>query len=456
MFLATQTHGVNVNPSIVVGLTFGDETKGRTIDERARACSGRVLVVRHSGGSQALHNVESPSGIYHAFMQFGAASLRPGVRTALSRFMSIDLDRLEAEADVLADRVGSDPRRGIFIDPRCTLITPMHIHVGQAREIMNRRGSCGLGVGEAVRDAEIGLVIRVEDLLDIASGYAKLETLYARKREQLTALAESANNPEVTRVLRAFCDHVDLEAMFIRYRRLIEKVRVRKTEDLIKDVMQTGETVLFEGAQGALLDRTRGFLPYVTQTNPTADNARTLLREAGVEHGEQVIGVMRAYGHRHGAGPFVSEDPDTAKQFRDLRNTDNQWQGPFRTGWIDFPALRYGIRLNGKVDALALSCLDQLSGLGTIYMCIAYEHPQYGTLFDIPDLPADERTRFMFECKPVWADIKGWKKPLDNVRRPRELPLNARVYLEYIRQELKEIPIRIIGVGPRSNQTIYL
>ncbi len=443
-----------MNPTIIIGLLFGDETKGRTVDEHARRVSGPVLVVRHNGGPQAIHNVVAPDNTWHPFAQIGAASLQPGVRTALSRFMLVNLPALSAEARMLKDRTGLDPSPWLFVDPRCVLITPMHVCLGQAREVLKRRGSCGQGVGEAARDAEQGLSLCVQDLLDGIEGYAKLEALYAHKREQVTRLLASTDDEEVHMYHRAFCELIDIEQLFVEYRGLVEQLVVAPTEKVIREALRRNETVLFEGAQGTLLHREHGFLPHVTQSDPTATNARTLLKEAWFEGTETVIGVLRAYATRHGAGPFVSEAPETVGVLIDPHNFANGWQGPFRTGWIDFPALRYAIRLNGKVDELALSCLDQLSGLESIPMCVGYEHPELGTMRNIPDLDPENRTRIMFECKPVLVELPGWGESLSSMRSWGDLPRAARRYVDHIEHELG-IRIKTIGVGAHSDQTIY-
>ena len=348
---------------IVCGLAFGDEGKGSITDYLVRAL-GADTVVRYNGGPQAGHNVVTTDGRWHCFAQLGAGSFVPGVRTVLASNMLVELEALEAEAAALAAKGVRDVWWRLLIDRACTLVTPMHKLVGQLGELARgpqRRGSCGMGVGEAVRWHDEGLYLCASDLAAPHRARAVLEALTARAEERTAALLGAWPTAEMRDVQRYFQHRCRPHALLERYQAIAARVAVGAVETPL-----VGATV-FEGAQGALLDRTRGFVPYVTQSRSTFHNAAAL-------GGGTKLGVTRAYGHRHGPGPFVTEDPALASHLTDRFNTANRWQGPFRVGWLDVVALRYGVALNNGVDALAVTGLDRLRGLPSIRVCTAYEY----------------------------------------------------------------------------------
>lgn len=426
---------------IVRDIGFGDGGKGTTVDALARLF-GSSLVVRDNGGPQALHFVVAPNGVSHGFAQFGSGSLCEESRTVLSSGMLVDLDRLEVEADVLGKKVSYDVWSRLTVDPDCLLVTPMQVAAGRLRENMrgaNAHGSCGLGVGETVFDDEAGLSIRVRDLFDARAATERLDAILSAKRA-------------------AFDDVLDLdvEDLCYRYRRILDRLTVEPAVDVIRrDALQ--RSLIFEGAQGALLDWRRGFVPHVTKTDTTQANATALLRLTGMTRA-YTLGVLRAYGHRHGAGPFVTEEASMRVRFDDPRNVKNRWQGAFRVGWLDLLALRYGIRMNGRLDGLSVTGIDRLSGLNRVRVCVAYRTPDGRRLADIPDddISAVERTALVASCTPEYVELPGWSEDLSDMRCFDELPAAARALVAFVESEDGlALPVAILSVGPRSDQKIF-
>ena len=185
----------------------------------------------------------------------------------------------------------------------------------------------------------------------------------------------------MTEAYRLLLRRSDADELYRSYRRILgpDDAAIKRTEACLERTIGSRRALIFEGAQGALLDRTRGFLPHVTKSDTTCRNALDLLEALSPRRKPHKLGILRAYGHRHGAGPFVTEDESLRERFDDPLNRRNAWQGAFRVGWLELPALRYGIRLNGGVDGLALTGLDRLDGSETIRLCASYKDARGGS-----------------------------------------------------------------------------
>ncbi|MCC6809803.1 MAG: adenylosuccinate synthetase [Deltaproteobacteria bacterium] len=435
---------------IVCGLGFGDEGKGAIVDAVVRR-SGARAVVRFNGGPQAGHNVVTDDGRWHCFAQLGAGSFA-GAETWLASGMLVELEALTVEAEVFAAKASA---ARVTIDPECTLVTPMHKLVGQLRELSAPRGSCGMGVGEAVQWRERGVFVRAGDV-----SVAGLERL----RTQAFTLAEPlATTEEGRAVVAYFRERCDPRALFARYREVLAGVCIAGVGGAIA---AAPGPVVFEGAQGALLDRTRGFVPHVTPSRTTADAANA--------PGPFRLGVLRAYGHRHGAGPFPTEDVTLSAPLADIYNVENRWQGAFRLGWLDLVMLRYGLTLS-PVGALAVTGLDRLRGFSELRLCSAYVYEgdlavleglvtfeglgpgrARVTAIHVPgDLDrARALTRILFACRPLeWLVVPGFTEAIGAVRRLSDLPANARRYLDEIERALAT-PVAIVSVGPTGGAKI--
>ncbi|WKU03075.1 adenylosuccinate synthetase [Micromonospora sp. HUAS LYJ1] len=326
---------------IVVDLGYGDAGKGTVVDW---LCATRHVhtVVRFNGGAQAAHNVVLPDGRHHTFAQFGAGTFRPGVRTHLARQQVVDPLALAAEADHLASVGVPDALDRLTVDGEALLATPYHRAANRLREIARgaaRHGSCGLGVGESVRYglAHPDEAPRVADCRDPELLRRRLTAL----RDRLTAELGPLDAPPVADCLPAFTAFADRVTVVDR--------------SYLAGVLREG-TVVFEGAQGVLLDEWHGFHPYTTWSTTTFANAEALLAEAGAAGSAYRLGVMRTVTTRHGPGPLVTED--RALPLTDPRNPTNPWQGRFRFGHFDAVAHRYALDVAGGVDGLALTHLD--------------------------------------------------------------------------------------------------
>jgi adenylosuccinate synthase len=338
--------------AIVVDLGYGDAGKGTIVDwlcaqggrDAADATHRRPVqaVVRFNGGAQAAHHVLGPGNKPHAFAQFGSGTFTPGTRTFLSRFMLVDPLALVAEAAHLAGLGVPDPFGLLSIDADALLATPYHRAANRAREESRgnaRHGSCGMGIGETARYAleYPGDAPRAGDIASPRTLHAKLARLRDRVSLDQGKVAETLPPPDdIAAVYRAVADRVTLTG-----------------DGYLRRLLAQGP-VVFEGAQGVLLDEWRGFHPYTTWSTTTFENAETLLRENGATAVR--LGVTRTYQTRHGPGPFPTEDQTLDIQER--HNADGRWQGPFRAGHLDAVALGYAAEVTGGVDAVALTHLD--------------------------------------------------------------------------------------------------
>ncbi|MFI6574735.1 adenylosuccinate synthetase [Nocardiopsis sp. NPDC050513] len=332
--------------AVVVDLGFGDAGKGVTVD---LLCARRRFgaVVRANGGAQAAHNVVAPDGRHHTFAQFGAGTLAPDspVPTHLSRFVVVDPFALAAEAGHLVSLGVRDPFALLTVDRRALISTPWHQAVNRVRERARgaaRHGSCGMGVGEtmAYALAHPEDAPTVGDCADPARLRGKLVRLAAY-------LAEHAGRGE---------DFPDVEECLPAYRAFAERVRL--VDERYLPGLLAASPVVFEGAQGVLLDEWHGFPPHTTWSTTTTANPLTLMAEAGQEGGARRIGVVRTYTTRHGAGPLVTEDPVLGAALPERHNGTHPWQGGFRVGHLDLVAHRYALEATGGVDALVVTHAD--------------------------------------------------------------------------------------------------
>ncbi|MGC0418651.1 adenylosuccinate synthetase [Embleya sp. AB8] len=403
----------------VVDLGFGDAGKGTTVDRlcaRGRA-QGRPVhaVVRFNGGAQAAHNVVTDDGRHHTFAQFGAGTFTPGTRTHLSRFMLVDPLALAAEAEHLRALGVADPLGLLTVDREALLTTPYHAAANRARELArgaNRHGSCGMGVGEtaAFALAHPDAAPRVAD----CDSAGLLRRRLGAVRDTLSAEFGTPLGPDVEACVTAF---------------LAFGRAVRRTDRAYARELLRGGPVVFEGAQGVLLDEWHGFHPYTTWSTTTFANAETLVAEAGEELYR--LGVLRTHTTRHGAGPLPSEDAALTAALPDRYNGTGRWQGAFRVGHFDVVAHRYAVAVCGGVDGVALTHTDRLghAGLGVVRAYGGVE-PAVGP---VPDLGyAERQTGRMFAARPVLEQAPP-----------------AAAWPEFVGAELGA-PVTLISFGPRT------
>jgi len=399
----------------VVGLGYGDEGKGSIIDFLTDQV-GSKNIVRYNGGPQSAHHVVH-NGRTHCFSQFGS-SFNSDVNTYLSKHMLVDLIPLAIEEYELRQKGITNTYERLYVDSSCILITPMQRIVGQMRELSNNYGSCGMGIGETVRDR--GISLRISDLQNIKTLHIKLDFLWRYKLDHAEQLVEdNPNNQEIQSLYRKIIDVRLVRRLFDAYQYIGDRLHITSDYDI-------SSQSIFEGAQGVLLDIEYGFSPYVTKTNTTFDNAYTLVSKCNKI---KRLGVLRAYSTRHGAGPFVSEDLKLTHRIPDLHNGTHEWQGKFRIGWLDILASRYALEVVGGVDNIALTNLDRLQDIRHIRVCTSYEYvgdKNIDGFFDYEIIRGrkiihkirvqekhnirtqQELTSLLFECKPIYTEFKNW------------------------------------------------
>ena len=422
---------------IVADLGFGDSGKGLVTDALARRLGART-VVRFNGGAQAGHNVVTSDGRHHTFSQFGAGTFVPGVRTFLSRHVAVHPTALLVEGARLARCGVADAWRRLYVSEGALLITPFHQAAARLRELARgpaRHGSCGVGFGEAVADAqEGGEVLRMRHLGDRRRLRRELAALQERKRAELGAAPRG--DPKVAAELRVLEDAAVAEEWIAAVETLPSRLSIVGDERL-GDWLREDAPVVFEGAQGVLLDQWHGFHPHTTWSTCTFDNALGLLREQGYERPIERLGVLRTFLTRHGPGPFPTEAPGPAG-LTERHNGTGPWQGPVRSGWPDWVLLRYALDACGGADGLALTHLDACAGRRSWRAAVRYELPQGGAAVDALPPAFDRdllRQRSLTELVSAAAPIY------------RELRVED--YVDAL-QHAARVPIRLTSDGPTA------
>ena len=456
---------------LLIGLGFGDEGKGSITDHVARTTSAS-LVVRFNGGAQAAHTVVLDDGRHHTFAQFGSGTLA-GAKTHLSRHMLVNPSNLVNEAKAL-EGFGLNPTDLITIDREALVTNFFQVVANQARELQRgdgRHGSCGLGIGETVSDAiqQPTQALRVGDLEDRHLMRKKLMLSRDRKR------AEFGRDPlGGMSSWDPFSDDrvdylVDLYEDFAKRYRIVDR-------QYLEQQLKGNGTIIFEGAQGVLLDQDYGFHPYTTWSDTTFGNARDLLQ--GFNGPVRKIGVLRGYMTRHGAGPFPTEDTDCGI-LTDQHNKWGEFQEGFRVGHFDAVLAHYALEVVGGVDELAITNLDKLGPKPKI--CTAYTS-QERTIHRLVPKKLDahmlehgsELTRSLPASKCRWTSALAalviplrnsvssseliWRTQVSQVPGMTDIEVFKPVYetlpdrasiVERIVQELGT-PVTICSVGPRA------
>jgi adenylosuccinate synthase len=425
-----------MNRSIVVlGTQWGDEGKGKIVDMLSRDMDA---VVRFQGGHNAGHTlvIEGDKTILHLIP---AGIMQPGVKCLIGNGVVLSLEALKAEVEGLESR-GVDVRSRLTISPACPVIMPYHEALDRAREEargLKAIGTTGRGIGPAYEDKASRRGIRVSDLLNAS---ALAEKLAAVMDYHNFVLVRHFGKPGLD-VGRTLDDTLQLGAAFA---------------DLVGDVSGqlhrlrgAGKRVLFEGAQGALLDIDHGTYPYVTSSNTTIGGVCT---GAGVGPNaiDYVLGITKAYTTRVGAGPFPTELFDEvgagiAERGVEFGATTGR---PRRCGWLDAVALRRAAGLNG-LSGFCVTKLDVLDGMEDVKICTAYRLD--GTEMDTPPTNPDDWERL----EPVYESFPGWRQPTRGVTGFEALPASARDYLRTM-EELSGVPIHIISTGPDRSENIIL
>ena len=418
----------------IVGAQWGDEGKGKVTDLLAERAD---LVIRFQGGSNAGHTIVRGTTEYKLHL-IPSGILYPGKLCAIGNGVVIDPQKLLAEIDGLrARRVDVS---GLRVSANAHVIMPYHFMLDSAGEQRLGKlqiGTTRRGIGPAYEDKAARLGIRIQDLLDEKILKKKITTALEPKR---LSLRPHAKDPEL-----------DLQRMtedYLAYGHRLEQY-ITDTARLVWQVLDDGGNVIYEGAQGALLDIDHGTYPFVTSSNPVAGAACT---GAGVGPRDinDVWGVTKAYATRVGSGPFPTElDGDLGDQLRATGAEFGTTTGRARrVGWLDLVALRYAARING-LTALAVTKLDVLSGVDPLRVCTRYKGDE-GAQFD--HFPYHQSV--LHRAEGEYVDLEGFQEDIGGARGEEDLPDTAREYLRFI-EDFVGVPVALIGVGPGRDQVIW-
>ena len=440
---------ITPNTTAVVGLQWGDEGKGKVIDALASGFDG---VVRYNGGANAGHSVVI-KGKRHALHLVPSGIFHPTVRSVIANGVVVDPISLLGELDTL-DGLGVDTSN-LVLSERAHLVLPWHKAEDAARESLlagqlsadeqdtrapgtdHSIGTTKRGIGPAYADkASRSTAIRAIDLARPEALAAKLDRVCRFKAASLKALDPGAPAPDASRIAAELAE---------AGRRLTP--RITDTTYLLHEMLRRNERLLFEGANATLLDIDHGTFPFVTSSSTTT---------LGIPPGtglpphcvREVIGVLKAYSTRVGAGPFPTELTDaTGQRVRERGREFGTTTGrPRRCGWLDLVAVRYAAMINGAT-ALSLMLFDVLAGFDELRVCTAYEFEGTRTDRFLPDAADLERV------SPVYETHEGFAEEITGARTLDALPAAARRYLDRI-EEFVGVPIRIVSVGPDREQTI--
>jgi adenylosuccinate synthase len=418
--------------TVIVGLQWGDEGKGKTTDFLAESTS---IVVRYQGGDNAGHTVQLGDEVFKLHL-VPSGILYDHIVPVIGPGVVVNPATLIEELDGLGAR-GIDCSR-LRASFAAHVILPYHRALDAARESRlaeAKVGTTGRGIGPAYEDRAARSGLRLEDLLDEAALRTKLARLLPEKNALLAALGAE---------IRFEIDPLVGQALAWGQRL---KPHLIDATWLVQDALGRGEHVMLEGAQGTLLDLDHGSYPYVTSSSPIAGGACTG-GGIGPRQVDDVFGVMKAYATRVGSGPFPTELADDvgagiAARGHEVGTTTGR---PRRVGWFDAVSTRYAVAVN-SVSQIMLNKLDILSGVDPIRLCVAYEID--GRRVEAWPSSAD----LLFRASPIYEDFAGWHEPINDVRTLADLPENARRYLTAL-EGVAGAPIVLVSVGPERTQTI--
>lgn len=420
--------------AMVLGTQWGDEGKGKIVDYLAQKAD---VVIRSQGGNNAGHTVVADG------QSFALRLLPSGI--LFSEKTCIIGNGVVVNPEVLLEEIDGMVKKGVTISKlevstRAHVIMPYHIRIDEEDEKLrgdDKIGTTKNGIGPCYADKINRVGIRIGDLMDRDVFYQKLKTNLELKNRLFATYYN--------------CEGFDFEEIFTKYTVLAERIRpyVKDTEYSANQYIKEGKKVLFEGAQATMLDLDHGTYPFVTSSNPTAGGA-CVGSGVGPRMMSNIIGVVKAYTTRVGAGPFPAEQSNKIGEY--LRETGHEFGTVTgrsrRCGWFDSVVVRYAAMLN-SLDYLAITRLDILDGLDTINICKGYMYKG----IELKEYP--ESLKVLQDVEPVYEELPGWKTDISGCKSYDELPKNARYYVERISQ-LVGVPLGIVSVGPDRSQTIVL
>ena len=413
---------------VVVGTQWGDEGKGKITDFLSQDYqggdnAGHTIVI--DGKKFKLHLI--PSGIFF-----------PEKISVIGNGVVVNPKSLVKELEYLhAEGVSTDSLR---VSDRAHVILPYHIKLDQLQEAAkgdNKIGTTNKGIGPAYMDKAARVGIRIADLLDKEVFAERLKTNLAEKNRLFTKMYGS--------------EGLSFDDIFEEYYAYGQQIKqyVTDTSVILNDALDAGKRVLFEGAQGVMLDIDQGTYPFVTSSNPVAGGV-TIGSGVGPSKINKVVGVCKAYTSRVGDGPFPTELSDeVGERIREVGHEYGTTTGrPRRVGWFDSVVMRHSRRVSG-ITNLSLNCIDVLSGLDTVKICVAYDLD--GKRIDYYPASLEQLKR----CKPIYEELPGWEEDITGCRSLDELPENARNYVRRV-GELVSVRISTFSVGPDREQTNIL
>lgn len=416
----------------IVGSQWGDEGKGKIIDYLAKKAD---VVVRGQGGNNAGHTVVIGEKKY-ALHLIPSGVLNEHAVNIIGNGVVFDPKGFFQELEEL-ERDGQGGAK-IFVSDRAHIVFPYHQILDDLYETARGKHDIGTtrkGIGPCYMDKIERTGLRTCDMLDEQAFVEKLSAQIDRKNEIIVKLFNGEP-----------LDKEAIKAEFTDYARRLAPY-IQDTGVLVYESLQQGKKVLFEGAQGSLLDMDLGTYPYVTSSHPTSGGFTT---GTGIGAGafDQVLGITKAYTTRVGKGPFVTEeDNETGDKIREIGREFGVTTGRARRcGWFDAVVVRYSARING-MTGMALMLLDVLDEFDTIKVCTHYVYRGE----KIEHFPA--RLEILEECQPVYRELVGWKSDISGCKTFEELPKRAKAYIQTI-EEVTGIPVNIVSVGPRRDQTI--
>lgn len=422
---------------VVVGAQWGDEGKGKVVDVFSAQAD---FVVRYQGGANAGHTLVVngkktilhlvPSGVLHSH-----------TTCVIAAGVVLDVEKLVEEIRALKLSGLLQNSKQLMISDSCTLILPYHRELDQAREQAaghEKIGTTGKGIGPAYEDRAARKAILFGDLFSRSTLKEKLESSLREKNFLLEKFYD--RKPFDLNQIMQFLEPLTEE---------LAPYRCRDTSLVIHKALKTSRKVLFEGAQGSLLDLLHGTYPYVTSSSTIAGSA---LIGSGIGPSliHKIVAITKGYTTRVGSGPFPTEcDDEVGEKMRQSGEEFGATTGrPRRCGWLDLLALKYAIRVNG-ITNLALMKIDVLSHFDDLKVCTAYELDGQ-TIQEYPVSPGE-----LARCKPVYRSLPGWRAPITDAKSMKDLPRNAQEYVNFIGAELG-IPIDVVSVGPGRDQTLWI
>ena len=420
----------------IIGAQWGDEGKGKVVDLFTHEAD---IVVRFQGGNNAGHTlvVNGKKTVLHLVP---SGALHPNKLCVIGNGVVVDPEILIKEIEALKAQGHLASDEQLRISEQAHVIMPYHKLIDQARERLRGEGmigTTGRGIGPAYEDKVARVGIRFVDLLEEDTFREKLERNIQEKNFYLKAILKEKA--------------LDFDEIHDSYGKFREKLKgyVTNTGLLLDQQIRAGDRVLFEGAQGTLLDVDHGTYPYVTSSSTITGGACSG-SGVGPQHIQQVIGISKAYTTRVGSGPFPTEldGPDGETLRREGAEFGATTGRSRRCGWFDAVGVRHAVRMNG-MTGIALTKLDVLTGFKRIPICTAYRYD--GKV--ITEFPASSKV--MQNAHPVYEEMDGWTQPLDNVRKFSDLPESAQKYVRRI-EEIIGTEIILVSVGPGREQTILL